>query len=423
MKKITTIVFILAILGCNRNPPEPTELYNKYRNSVVLIKISYYFKSFFNGKEFYFILGGDKGQMFFKNEKEAIKNADTAYGTGFIISDRGEIATNRHVAYPSIDDFLPGVSRSEAKNFELKRIFLGVAYDDTYVTDWSDFKECVVIKKANDKNIDLAIIQLKGKKTPKDIENIFSLKEIEYSKKININDNVYMIGFNHGIALANTNYGIQSQFTHGTVTQAPDNVKILYSIPTLPGSSGSPVMDKWGHLVAINFAGIGEGFNFGIPSLALAKLYNDDSQNVTPDEVTPDEVTPDEIAPDEVAPDEETTDEETAFKEIITGFIQAEDERDFNQIYSYFSPKISRYYDIKNPDRSKLEKAYTRSWEKSFDSFHLINSIEKVNKQAYDLKTTYKFTKKIDKTEHAVESSIRFIFDANGKIIEIYGID
>lgn len=38
-------------------------------------------------------------------------------------------------------------------------------------------------------------------------------------------------------------------------------------LPTLQGSSGSPVIDEYGNLVAVNFAKLGttDNFNFGIP--------------------------------------------------------------------------------------------------------------------------------------------------------------
>src|SRR5690606_27866376 len=149
--------------------------------------------------------------VFFNNEQEAIENASVNYGTGFFISSKGEIATNRHVIFPnknttyisnSINDYLNKLKREinilineeekdkdilidyynenytyldfktraeiiekvsnkknkivelegyiEDLNFnpsntftELKRVFLGVAYDDTHVTTINDFTECV----------------------------------------------------------------------------------------------------------------------------------------------------------------------------------------------------------------------------------------------------------------------------------------
>lgn len=85
-----------------------------------------------------------------------------------------------------------------------------------------------------------------------------------------------MIGYNAGLVLANTKQGIKAQLTSGKVTQLPDGQRLLYSIPTLQGSSGSPIIDEYGNVVAVNFAKLGttDNFNFGIPLARVEDFLN-----------------------------------------------------------------------------------------------------------------------------------------------------
>lgn len=485
MKKIFILTLTIFVLSCETKPPEPSELYSKYRNSVVLILNSYYFKtSLDNGFELFYTVENDE-PVFYEDEQEAIENADTSFGTGFFISDKGELATNRHVVYPNKEDALVGKGINEyfnnlryeiekvinekqteqsklvdlwneyydlldydeksqikdeysnkkndvlelkqlldqltfnpkATTTELKRVFLGIAYDDTHVTSINDFKECVAIKKANENDIDLAIIQLKDKRTPQNIVNTFSLTLPKNYENPKLNDNVFMIGFNHGISLANTDYGIKSQFTQGTITQDPDNKRILYSIPTLPGSSGSPIIDKWGNLIAVNFAKTADfqGFSFGIPSLALTNLYNDNSTKVTSDySISTSAI---ENVTSTIIKDKFNHDN------IIREFLLAEEKRDFDEIYSFFSPKFSRYYDLYNPNYSKLKNRYEYVWGFVSNAKNHIKSINKINDFTYDLNTNYTYYDEKNDKDFSVNSTVRFLFDTNGKIIETYGIE
>ena len=102
---------------------------------------------------------------------------------------------------------------------------------------------------------------------------LFAKDNAPSPNKLKIDQTLYMIGFNAGIVLANTRKGIKVQMTSGRITQMPDGNRLLYSIPTMQGSSGSPVVDEWGNLVGVNFAKLNgsDNFNFGIP---LQKVRN-----------------------------------------------------------------------------------------------------------------------------------------------------
>ncbi len=180
--------------------------------------------------------------------------------------------------YYALDDF-------KASDCDIKyHSQISIAYNDTFVTNTDDFIPCVVTQ--SDDEHDLAIIQLKDKKTPEGrcvftipeedpLEN-YSLME-KLTKKIHEDKNskLYMVGFNLGPVLAITDEGIKSQFNSGTISQT-QNSKIMYSIPALHGSSGSPVVNLQGQLVAINYAGLNgtQNFNYGIRVKYLRNLMD-----------------------------------------------------------------------------------------------------------------------------------------------------
>lgn len=185
-----------------------------------------------------------------------------------------------------------------------------IAYNGSHITSSNDLIDCFVVKDVP--NYDLGIIQIadgsnfwnvcKLGEAPKwsyeqmevgwsNIHNAgtiswFTIPQDKYIFNLYNNEThndeeikLYMIGFNQGPTLALTNNGIKAQITHGYISQNTDNIKIMYSIPALQGSSGSPVVNQYGELVAINFAGINgtQGFNYGIRVERLREIVNDQS--------------------------------------------------------------------------------------------------------------------------------------------------
>lgn len=158
-----------------------------------------------------------------------------------------------------------------SENFVIKlHSQFGVAYDKDMVREWSDLmkRPCKLLRTSRDEGTDLALLCLKSEKTPED-KFVFTIEEETARKDGNlaVDQKLYMIGYNQGVILANTTKGISAQLTSGTVTQTPDGNRVMYSIPTMQGSSGAPVVNEHGRVVAVNFAkAIGsDNFNFGIP--------------------------------------------------------------------------------------------------------------------------------------------------------------
>lgn len=201
-----------------------------------------------------------------------------------------ELASNYREAQ-QYEEAFSSIDRRDIKVRPVNEI--GLAYNDTYVTSIDDFlskNPCVVVKLSDKEDVDLATIQLKNKKTPEGLyvfkingrdviekdwtEYIASIFQQEKKEGLQVNQDLHMIGFNAGPVLGNTKQGIQAQLTIGKITQNPDGSRILYSIPTLQGSSGSPVIDDEGYVRAVNFAKLGttENFNFGIPDNQIVKF-------------------------------------------------------------------------------------------------------------------------------------------------------
>ena len=170
---------------------------------------------------------------------------------------------------------------------------IGIAYNNTFVTKISDFIPCVVTSVSNKENVDLAMLQLKNKQSPEG-KFIFAVSEEDEEQglidkvkgifassdkdELQTEQKLYMIGFNAGFSLSNSSQGIKAQITSGTISQKPDNDKIMYTIPSLPGSSGSPVVNEYGKLVAVNFAGVTgtQSFNYGIQVKRVRQFVNND---------------------------------------------------------------------------------------------------------------------------------------------------
>lgn len=508
------LFFLLALstvmgLSCKKevkgaiDPPKPAELFERYKESVVLIKTSFYVKlELNNGLTLYFSdLKNQDGDPFTEDEGEARQNPLAIYGTGFFLTRDGVIATNRHVAYPLLEDLdVMGMLKQryealksylineialnndtlsmidnalnqnptdnqvdwlneKAEEIEGRirfyRIFLAtqdfdpqqsslevipvkveIAYNNSFADENSGYSPCNILGKSDDKDIDLAIIQLKDKHTPEKVTALFDFENHDpniengtadstdtndLDSNLGIDKKLYMIGYNHGLSVATTSDGLKAQFTQGTVSQESDKYRVLYSIPALQGSSGSPIIDRWGNLVAVNFAMVAgsQSFNYGIMARHLKNLMGDYDDGGLTGSVNsgsssggdPNNQIVDVSNNEGSRPD---------FQVIIRNFLRAEDNRDFSAIYSFFSNNVRRYWDMTNPTEADLKTRYAKLWKKSIRSENDIIKIDKISFYTYDVSTHYAYTD-INNNEMEVDSRLRFIFDDDGKIIEIFG--
>lgn len=160
-----------------------------------------------------------------------------------------------------------------------------IAYNNTFVNTMDELKPCTIRKKSD--TDDLAIIQLNSKQTPEG-RYVFKLtprdmlQHYSYGEYLmhlvgdDKNNELMMIGFNYGPGMP-TDEGLIAQHPRGSLSQYVANSReVQYDIPALIGTSGSPVLNRRGQLVAIQYVAAkteSNRFNYGIKEKHLYDLH------------------------------------------------------------------------------------------------------------------------------------------------------
>lgn len=112
----------------------------------------------------------------------------------------------------------------------------------------------------------------------------------------------------------------------------------------------------------------------------------------------------------------------TGINQIILDFLKAEENRNIDEILSFYSNNTKRYWNIYNPSKLEIANHYQNSWKHSKNAQNIVRSITKVNSNTYILNTSFRFFDKRTQEYKSYDSNVRFVFDRQNKIVETTGI-
>lgn len=278
---------LLAGIAFLLKPKKPnvlnaSQIYERYQNSVVLVEITYYVRAKTVANDLYFGMD-EKGEVVFEKDKSKI-NPFSSQGTAFFIDSNGTLVTNHHVVRPwAFDGTLstyfnkivkPRIKQAlRAKGWQSDNVEFDGELDGTYIyTNGSRFaptNRIACIRKATSDNeaIDIAIIQTASQTLPPNATIVSTSNTNTNETDLKVGAPAYVVSFPLGDKLAtNENDELRCTTTSGNFTQPPAKYYVQYSAQVASGSSGSPVFNEHGQLVAVTYEGTlsGQSFNRGI---------------------------------------------------------------------------------------------------------------------------------------------------------------
>lgn len=290
-------VIVLGIVGFfgwkyykNNRQLSAEEIYAKYKKTEVMIYNIDGYEASVGGTPLSEIdeMFNNISITYLDANKELQSGYRSVSGTGFFISDKGEIMTNKHVIDLAPDEkgdaqiikeklqqeiysALPLTTEvaNILNNLEVKHkvFYTGVALNDTHVSKREDFIPCTIVKLSDDEKLDLAIIQTNSKSTPTSVTDIVDFTKIASPNNMKVGNKIYTIGFPFADIIGGTDVGLEANNQSGEITQVRGEYEYGHNISIQQGASGSPVFDdhgKFAGVIVSGFLGAGPSYNQAI---------------------------------------------------------------------------------------------------------------------------------------------------------------
>lgn len=155
-----------------------------------------------------------------------------------------------------------------------------VGYAGRYYTHTDEFQRCNVICDSQNKDIDVAILQLNNKKTPDEIKYVFSPDKFFTGTLVPLQDELVTIGYPLGLLMGkdDTKKSIEPTIRETKCSKEPSKYVFEFQSNSIAGSSGSPVFNKKGQLVGVLDAAyqIAGGPSTAVHAKYLKKLYDEE---------------------------------------------------------------------------------------------------------------------------------------------------
>lgn len=220
------------------------------------------------------------------------------WGSGFFISTKGEMGTNRHIAVPweyskqehqdilknffkivfqtnstyfaevssySSTEFNAKVTRAIASDIEISGVFkyFGVGLTNSKINGLDDLLSAQVIAESGDEKKDVALIRLNTRQTPQHIIDMgawYDLNDARVDEKeLDLqNESLTIIGYPGGelvSSIMSDGKELHPTMHKATVSRVADNNQMQIQMPSIGGFSGSPVIDKNHRLVGVLYGG------------------------------------------------------------------------------------------------------------------------------------------------------------------------